>query len=148
MSAAALAAADLDERIRNFASLVGLVLVLVTLFTNQRQTALKDLEESVPDKRTPFTRELWIDVALTLVTLLLFLTGLPLVCDALDAFHPRAENGQLPVAFVIVWFLLLALLAWQVSLALGVRSARRSWMDDESWTSPNHWWQRRRPPSA
>jgi len=123
----AAASEDLNQRIGDFAGLVGLVLVLITLFTSQRQEALRQLTASPQTSREPFTRELLLDGLLALTTVLLFLSGLPLFVDSASPFHPRSHDGPLRIAFLIVWALLPFLVIWQARLAWGARAARQDW---------------------
>jgi len=110
----------LDSRITDFASLVGLVLVLLTLFTGQRASTLRELTHSADAKRADGVQELILDVVLVIVTLLLFLAGLPIAIDAVGHLHPLAFSGPLRGAFVITWVLLPGLFLWQGVLAVKV----------------------------
>lgn len=106
-------AADIGERIRSFASLVGLVLVLITLFTNQRAATLRELGTGSAGKKQDATQEMYLLASLLVVTLLLFLVGLPVVSGSVDGWHPRAFLGPLRAAFFLSWLLLLGLVGWQ-----------------------------------
>jgi hypothetical protein len=112
---------SLDDRIRAFAGLVGLVLVLITLFTNLRATALRDLRSGPHGKREDAEQERRLNKTLLVFTMLLFAAGLPLVWDTVTNYHPRADSGPLRSAFVLSWLLLLGLMAWQISLVCDAR---------------------------
>lgn len=122
---------SLNERIGDFADLVGLVLVLVTLFTQQRSAKLSELQQgAIVSKRRIWTTEVYLDAVLLLVTIGLFAAGLPIVIECLTSLHPLRDTGPLRVAFTIVWALLIALIVWQASLALAARAGRGKW-DEE-----------------
>lgn len=112
-----LAAADVATRVNDFGALVGLVLVFITLFTNQRDATLRGLPANPKATKADATSETWLLLALAAVTLLLFLAGLPVVVEAATGWTPRAFAGPLRAALVLSWVLLLGLLAWQIALA-------------------------------
>lgn len=124
----------LNERIGDFADLVGLVLVLVTLFTQQRSGRIASLEEAVSKKRE-WDVEVALNAVLFLVTLGLFVVGLPIVFECVESFHPFSDTGPLRGAFVLVWTLLIALMIWQISLLCASWGARDTWVKQHS-TSP------------
>jgi hypothetical protein len=109
----------LDTRIVDFATLVGLILVLLTLFTGQRASTLRALTVGADTKLSDGIQELVLDIALAIFTVLLFVTGLPIAIAALKAFHPLAYSGPLRGGFVISWGLLIGLMAWQGLLLHG-----------------------------
>jgi hypothetical protein len=111
-----LTAMMLDKRITDFATLTGLVLVLLTLFTGQRATTLRELPTNPKAKKVEATQEMVIDAVLALATTLLFLAGLPAFLEAIERFHPLAFSGPLRGAFAITWLLLLGLIVWQLVL--------------------------------
>ncbi len=118
----------LNGRVGDFAALVGLVLVLVTLFTSQRDSRLKELSAAAPTNRE-LTTEVWLNRVLAVFTALLFLAGLPLVLDCIKSLHPLSDSGPLRVAFTMVWLLLIALIGWQCSLAHAACSERKRWKE-------------------
>src|SRR3954466_10513576 len=136
----AAAAASLDDRIGDYASLVGLVLTLITLFTSQRADAVRRLPQTASLKRADFTTEVLLDSLLAVATLLLFLTGLPLFLDSLRDLHPLRDQGALRDAFVIVWALIPFLVLWQGTLVLRARAARKKWEHDHNWRATKRWW--------
>jgi hypothetical protein len=103
----------LDSRITDFATLVALVLVLLTLFTGQRAAAVLALREGARTKRRDAITELSLDLVLLAATALLFLIGLPIAVDATESLHPLAHSGPLRGAFVVTWLLLVGLVVWQ-----------------------------------
>lgn len=106
-------AADIGDRISDFAGLVGLVLVLITLFTSQRAAMLSELESSSTGKKHDATQEMCLLGLLLVITLLLFVAGLPVLAGAICGWHPRAFLGPLRAAFVLSWLLLVGLVGWQ-----------------------------------
>ena len=108
------ASADVASRIKDFAGLVGLVLVLITLFTNQRATTLRSL--GAKSKKADATQEACLLAVLMVVTTLLFLVGLPVLIQAVNDWHPRAFAGPVRAAFGLSWVLLVGLIGWQGSL--------------------------------
>jgi hypothetical protein len=108
----------LDGRITDFASLVGLVLVLLTLFTSQRATAIRELPASATAHKIDGVQEVVIDAVLVIFTCLLFVVGLPISVDAVKHLHPLAFSGPLRGAFVITWILLPGLAFWQTVLVI------------------------------
>jgi sterol desaturase/sphingolipid hydroxylase (fatty acid hydroxylase superfamily) len=108
--------ATLDGRITDYATLVALVLVLLTLFTSQRANTLTALERDTEVTQKQSFQEMVLDGVLGLVTLVLFATGLPLLWDAVTSYHPTGHSGPLRGGFTITWLLLIALVVWQVLL--------------------------------
>jgi hypothetical protein len=121
-------AESLNERIGDFAGLVGLVLVLVTLFTQQRSAKLTELQSGpVVTARKIWTTELWQSRVLLLVTVALFAVGLPIVVECVGSLDPLNDEGPLRAAFTIVWALLVALIFWQGSIAKAACAERKEW---------------------
>lgn len=106
----------LDRRITDFASLTGLVLVLLTLFTGQRATTLRELAISPKAKKVEAKQEMVLDAVLAIATGLLFLAGLPVFVETVEHLHSLAFSGPLRGAFLITWLLLPGLIVWQVVL--------------------------------
>jgi len=109
------------SEIRDFSSLVGLVLALATLLTANRAAAFDVIRRSSHPRRRDLDREIAMNAGLAVVTGLLLLAGLPLWIWAVRALHPLAHGGPLRSAFALTWVLLCALVAWQLSLT------RRAW---------------------
>jgi drug/metabolite transporter (DMT)-like permease len=109
----AVAAVSTASRIQDFAGLVALVLVLITLFTSQRATTVGDLSTRPNAKKRDATQEFGLLAGLLVVTGLLFIAGLPLFHAALTHWHPRASDGPVRSAFALSWLLLVGLVAWQ-----------------------------------
>ena len=108
----------LVEEIASFGGLVGLLLVLATLLTANRAAAVAALERAPDLTPAEKWREAALVGALAVVTALVFLAGVPLALRALDDLRPLADGGPLRLVFVLAWVLLLALVAWQVRLAV------------------------------
>jgi hypothetical protein len=103
----------LEERIRAFAALVSLLLVLLTLFTAQRATAIDRLWGPA-DHLHPL-RETLLSLALAVTTIIVFILGLRLWVDAADHFSLWARRPVIS-AYVATWLLLVPLIVWQLSL--------------------------------
>lgn len=104
---------SLDTRITDFATLVALVFVLITLFTGQRAAAVVALRQGPATERGDVLTEIWVDLVLIFATALLFLIGLPIVLDAIEHLHPLRYSGPLRGGFIVTWLLLLGLVFWQ-----------------------------------
>lgn len=117
---------SLDDRIRAFGGLVSLLLALITLFTAQRWTAVKEL--STASKRRPLlvAGGPVLDGLLLVLTCCLFLAGLPLALDAVDQLDFLRVSGALRSAFAAVWVALVGLMGWQVALLHGSIDAARN----------------------
>jgi uncharacterized membrane protein len=123
----------LNKRIGDSAALVGLVLVLVTLFTQQRSGKIESLEDQNSEERQ-WTTEVGLDAVLSLVTLGLFAVGMPIADECVESFHPLSDAGPLRGAFVIVWALLVAVMTWQISLVCAAWGKRKKWIDEHRTT--------------
>lgn len=117
----------LNERIAGFAALVGLVLVLVTLFTSQRSSHIAELRKGTPAKRD-WTTEIWLSAVVAIFTFGVFLTGLPLLVDSIRHLDLTGDSGPLRGAFILVWLLLIVLIVWQISLGCAARDERKAWV--------------------
>lgn len=113
-----LAATSLDNELRSFGSLASLVLALITLYTVQRATALRELATSSSATKSDGRRGLLIDSALTLATGFIFVAGLPLAIDAVDELHFLRVAGGVRSVFLAVWILVGVLIVWQASLVV------------------------------
>ena len=116
---------SLNDEIGDLAGLVGLLLALVTLLTANRSTALDRLRASATPTRERATTEAALDAGLALVTLLVFLAGLPLWLRTLEALHPLGHGGSVRSVFVVAWALVVPLVLWQVNLARAAWRLRR-----------------------
>jgi hypothetical protein len=115
---------SLDERITNYATLIALVLVLLTLFTSQRASKLNEIKTDADRTEGQATQEMLLDAVIALATLLLFATGLPLLLDAIKHLHPFGHSGPLRGGFTITWLLLVVLVIWQALLWNAARKLR------------------------
>ena len=122
-----LAAVALDDLIRNFGALVGLILALITLFTATRDTAVRGLEEQVLTKRSQHQlgTEVWLSGGLFVATVLLIATGVPLWIRTL-AHWSWSTDHSVRWVFVVVWPLLVPLAIWQLNIARRARAKARS----------------------
>lgn len=113
----------LSTKVADASSLLGLLLVLITLFTSE-QSRILDVErhrEGGPRRRTA-TRVAVLSGFLAVVTIaaILLLSGLAwrariLCCHASD---------PLPALFELIWLLLPPLAVWQVALFVGAARLR------------------------
>jgi hypothetical protein len=104
----------LNERISDLGNLIGLVLVLLPLFTSQRASALRTLRRD-PRRDEAFT-ELLVTCVLLVLTGLLIAAGIRLWWDTAWNLHPGGQDGAVRSVFIIALLLLVGLLAWQVKL--------------------------------
>jgi hypothetical protein len=114
----ALVATDLAARISSFADLLGVVLVFLTLFTGQRQEAIRSLASSDKARKPDALLEIVIAGGLSVFTLLSCIAGGDLFASAVRHLHPFASQGAVRSLYVILWLLLVSLVVWQISLVL------------------------------
>lgn len=109
------------DRVSSASTLVGLLLVLVTLFTSEQARSL-EVEEHRTGGAQPgsYRRIALTAVGLALVTLASLLSLCTLVWDVLRLCCGSGWDSTLAV-FVLVWVLLIPLCMWQVSVG------RRAW---------------------
>lgn len=109
------------DRVSSASTLVGLLLVLVTLFTSEQARSL-EVEEHRTGGAQPgsYRRIALTAVALALVTLTSLLSLSTLVWDVLRLCCGSGWDSTLAV-FLLVWVLLIPLCVWQVSVG------RRAW---------------------
>lgn len=115
----------IDGAIGDFASLVGLILTLITLFTGMRDAEVRSLElgTKTDEALARLRREVWLNGILAAVTLLLFTTGLPLYVRTWAHF-PTSSDHSIRWGFLIVWPLLVPLATWQIAITRRARTAR------------------------
>jgi hypothetical protein len=114
-----------EQAVQDLSALVGLVLVLITLFMGHREQALRDLRREARPKAAQALAEFLFTIGLILVTALVFVSGLGLWRDTIpltlrDWGFVREERA-LTTVFTIVWFFLVPLAVWQAAVA------RRAW---------------------
>jgi hypothetical protein len=123
---------DLTSAISDFSTLVGLVLVLITLFTQQRHDKLRQ-RRAEPTTVAEAVTEVFLDVTILAATTAIFVFGLRLWWDAVTQMHPfRSGADAAQGVYVVAWILLVGLMIWQLilvagatKLALNIRAARR-----------------------
>lgn len=108
--------ADIADRIKSFADLLGVVLVFLTLFTSQRQEALRALALSRNARKPDVTRELLVTGVLGALSFLTLLGGAQLFGHAVAHLRPLGEQGPTRSLFSIIWLLLLGLVVWQAAI--------------------------------
>ena len=107
---------SLDDRLRAYAALVGLIFILLTVFTGQRMTRLQELERAPGTGARDARLELVLVAGLLLGSTLVFVTGLPLLKEVLHHMDLGGKSGPLRSAFFVSWLLFLGLIGWQVVL--------------------------------
>lgn len=113
--------ATLSDQVADAASLVGLLLALVTLFTSEQSRRLADERSRQGGARPDRLRSVrYACLGLGAVTAGALAFLLPLVVDVIGAVGDDEWEPVLGV-FVLTYLLLVALLCWQV--AIGRRSA-------------------------
>ena len=116
---------SLDNEIGDLAGLVGLLLVLDTLLTANRSTALDRLRASPTPTKQDAAELAALAASLGVVTLLVFLAGLPLWVRTVGDLHPLRHGGSVRSVFVLAWTLIVPLVVWQANLARGAWVLRR-----------------------
>jgi hypothetical protein len=119
-------AADLDEAIRTFGSLVGLILALITLFTGARDASVRALRQGplTDEKRGHLKSEAKLGWGLFGATVLLLVAGGPLWIRTCTHWTWSTDHS-VRWGFLIVWPLLVPLAGWQIKIA------------DRAWTTAN-----------
>jgi hypothetical protein len=111
----------LADQIGQASNLVGLLLVLVTLFTSEQARRLTEERSRVGGpNRTNLRLTFWLSIGLALVTIASIAVLEPLVSDVLGTIGTN-RFGPVFAVFVLVWALLFFLGAWQISLFLRSR---------------------------
>jgi hypothetical protein len=113
-----------SDQVGTASNLVGLLLILVTLFTSEQARSLDAERTRVGGARSkPLLRISLISIALAAVTVTSFLTLIPLVRKVIDA---RGTHLWQPIflVFLLVWVLLLFLCSWQFAVAVGAWRSR------------------------
>lgn len=118
-------AADLDQTVRNFSALVGLILTLITLFTGTRDASVRALEDSVltAESKRHLGAEMKLALGLFATTVLLLAAGIPLWVRVWSHWSWSSDHS-IRWVFVIVWALLVPLALWQLNIAR--RAAEKS----------------------
>jgi hypothetical protein len=117
---------EIEEAIASVASLLGLLLALVTLFTSELARRLSDERTRTGGSRSETMRTIGISSwALLVVTLASALVLAPLVTDAVSTCCAGTYRPVL-WAFVLVWLLLIPLMVWQWSVARSASSTSRA----------------------
>jgi hypothetical protein len=114
------------EDVKGFADLLGVVLVFVTLFTGQRESALRTLRWSSEATRSDVAREATVTAVLLVLTLTTMVAGGKLFFETVGDLHPLANSGAIRALFAIIWVLLIGLVIWQIVI---LRDAIRLYPD-------------------
>jgi hypothetical protein len=118
-------APGLDKEIVDYAGVVSLLLVLLTLFTLQRAGALDVLRRSDDPTMRQATIGVSLDVLLSLAYFLLAFSAAPLALEAARHVSVFDANHAVRPAFVLVFLLVVALGLWQVALIRSSWKTRR-----------------------
>jgi hypothetical protein len=114
--------AALDEAIRTFGSLVGLILALITLFTGTRDASVRALGDGTltAEKRGHLRAESKLCWGLFGATVLLLVAGGALWIRTVTHWSWSTDHS-VRWGFVIVWALLVPLALWQRNIASRAR---------------------------
>jgi hypothetical protein len=116
---------SLGEQIEQASTLLGLLLALATLFTTEQARRLADERTRTGGARPAALRAvLMASVGLGVVTVAALASLTPLAVDVVDTLGDTAWQPAYGV-FLLVYVLLVALVAWQVSLASRARRRPR-----------------------
>lgn len=105
------------QRIGDASGLVGLLLVLVTLFTAEQARSL-DAERARLGGASPSARSriLVLSIALVLVTAASFAALIPLAGNVVDTWGTKSWDPVF-IVFLLVWLMLIPLGVWQIFIA-------------------------------
>ncbi|MEA2633421.1 MAG: hypothetical protein QOH92_188 [Chloroflexota bacterium] len=113
---------SLSDQVGQASNLVGLLLVLVTLFTSEQARRLaEERSRTGGPNRSTLQLTLWLSIGLALVTIASIAALEPIVSSVLGTIGTN-RFGPVFAVFVLVWALLFALGAWQISLVFRSRS--------------------------
>lgn len=106
------------DRVGDFAQLVSLLLVFITIFTQQRAARLHTLWGASPT-RGEAGRATALNLALAVGTFFVLLSGVRLWLDALDelCLIPATGEQAARTLFFLAWLFLATLVLWQLYLA-------------------------------
>lgn len=120
---------SVGDQVGAAASLVGVLLALVTLFTSAQSASFQAQQtRSGGANSRVLARVVLISAALFLITVVSFLSLRPLAFAVWHARGTRAWESFFPV-FLWVWILLVFLAGWQLALAV---HAGRQWASRHS----------------
>lgn len=113
------AAADgsFAERAGDFVGLVSLLLVFITIFTQQRAARLRTLWGAAPTRRQAALAAA-LNALVAVLTFFVFLTGVRLWWDAVSDLSLLPADGEQAARtlFFWAWLLLAGLISWQLYL--------------------------------
>jgi hypothetical protein len=119
-------AAQLAGQVEHAVTGLGVLLVLVTLFTAEQARLLQVERERSPEpKRTQCTMILMTCVALGVVTLVSFVALVGLADSAASDLKNLRDEPSLSV-FVVTWLLLVPLAGWQLWLGVDAKNLRKT----------------------
>jgi hypothetical protein len=116
----------LDGHITDLGGLISLALVLVTVFTTVRATRAAARKRQEGLTRDDMFGELILDVGLLILTVGVILAATPLFVGASQHLAIGHERGALRLTFAVVWVLLIALAAWQLTILKSTLTTTRS----------------------
>ena len=108
----------LADQVGQASNLVGLLLVLLTLFTSEQTRRLAEERKSTGGADPKVLAQIrWLSVGLALVTVASIAVLFPVVRSVIAAIGTSAFTPVLAI-FALVWTLLIALIVWQLSIAI------------------------------
>jgi hypothetical protein len=115
------------ERAGDFAPLVSLLLVFITVFTQQRATRLRTLWHAAPSRGEAGTAAA-INLALAVATFFVLLSGVRLWLDTTDdlSLLPSDGDAAARMLFFLAGLFLAALVLWQLYLVWDALALFRS----------------------
>jgi hypothetical protein len=119
---------SLDKHITDLGGLVSLALALVTVFTSVRSTRAATRKGETGLTRDDMIGEMILDSLLVVLTAGVILASTPLFVGAVGHLAIGHQSGSLRLTFTIIWVLLIALAAWQISILKStIKSTKKAW---------------------
>jgi hypothetical protein len=113
-----MAGSEVADEVGQAANLLGLLLVLLTLFTSEQARRLgEERTRAGGARRTNLRVIVWISIGLSLVSASSIVALSPIVGDVLGTVGTTGFR-PLFLVFALVWLLLIALAAWQIILVV------------------------------
>ncbi len=109
---------SVSSNVNSASAMLGTLLVLLTLFTSELARRYADCQSRPDCRRSERSQLVVASSAVALVTTASFISLVWVAGPALGAAGTTSWEPSF-VVLLLVWLLLLPLLAWQVSLALG-----------------------------
>ncbi len=118
------------DQVAQAGSLLGLFLVLDTLFTSEQARRLTGERQRIGrPTRSVLSQVVWIGVSLTIVTIGSVVSLMPLMADVIQTIGDETWEPVLSV-FLLVCLLLFALVVWQIVIVVAAVRVRRELKSD------------------